>query len=571
MISSKRQHRYVLYRLIGISFVSLGLPLAGCSENTATQFRADENAAFVDDGQALTSAEEADQALRVLGYPLAQDPQQRFALLDDSAGQMAPEADSIAFLSREDLATQGQLRSMQRVLRFAHITDLQLVDDDAPFPMRQGLLDEVYAATISSGGQRPQEEYADEIMQSLVQMVNAHHRLDAIEFAVHTGDNIDNGLENELMRYLDLLRGTHTLEGPVSGLSCTADGQSADVDDLFNDVLLQCTSLPQLVADYQAVHGGGFDPEIPQYVATGNHDLLVQGNVPIEPGFNILAETLGRHFLHIDEFVKLHFADGQPCNSSDPIAHGFAYVEQERRCDGDVENDSYYRFDRGGIRHIVLDTVNDDFFQTNEQLSGILPTESNIGHDLISGLSEGALDIPQWEWLQQEMDAAEREGLLVILYSHHTMNSFYNEYLDPLCGPPGCANDVLDALGFVGRERVRAQLDRYSNLLAWVGGHTHQHRVTAIDSEHSDGFWNIETAGLLDMPQESRLIEVWVDSEARKGFIALDPIGHIFEIARQVAESDPQHDAIAARGALEDRRVLLWFDLPQGLRIPQAD
>ncbi len=498
----------------------------------------------------FTTPEQAEAAIEAQGYPLPRAAVNRFA----------------GFESLDELAQPGKFAGMNRALRFLHVTDLQLVDDDAPFPMRQGLLDEVYAATISSGGERPQEEFADEIMQSLIEVANAHHRLDALDFVMHTGDNFDNALENEAMRYLDLLNGTSTTTGPISGLACQPDGQSASTEDFANDQVNACTSLPVALAGKLL----GFDPSIPQYVSTGNHDLLIQGNVAVLPSFKEMALAFGRHFLHIDEFVNLHFANQDRCaggSDADHNGHGFGRVDEARRCDDDVENDSYYAFEGGGIRHIVLDTVNDDYFQTNENL-GFMPNEGATGHDTVTGLSEGALDIAQWEWLQDEIEAADSAGQLVILYSHHTVNSFYNEYFDPLCGPPGCLSDVLAAMGFVGRDQVRARLDTYPNLLAWVGGHTHQHRVTAVPSETTDGFWNIESAGLLDMPQESRIVEIWADPSARKGFLALDPIGHLYEAGRELAASDEQHDAVAAAGEARDRRALLWFDIPPGYAVP---
>ncbi|MQX53626.1 metallophosphoesterase [Alcanivorax sediminis] len=468
------------------------------------------------------------------------------------------------FVERTELAQAGVLERVKRNLRYMHITDMQLVDDDAPFPMRVGLLDEVFAATISTGGERPQEEYADEIMASLVQVVNLEHQDDPFAFAIHTGDNIDNGLENEAMRYLDLIDGHHTTVGPISGLSCQPDGQSQSTEDFFNDQTFNCTSLPETVVDSVT----GFSADLPSFISIGNHDLLVQGNVAIEPSFQELALLYGRHFLHEDELIRMHFADLTPCNggsADDDYGHGFGFVDEVRRCDADVENDGYYAFLSGGILHIVLNTVNDDIFQTNEY-TAFLPDESVTGHDLVTGLSEGALDLTQWAWLKSMIEA--HSDKLVILYSHHTINSFYSSQFDALCGPPGCVNDVLSAAGFVGRDEVRAQLDQYPNLLAWIGGHTHQHRITPFLSDSTDGFWNIETAGLLDLPQENRTIEIWIDEQARKGVIAVDPITHNFELAREIAMTDSQHNAEVAAGEPGDRSALLWFDIEEGITLP---
>lgn len=478
------------------------------------------------------------------GYPLPADPVERFA----------------DFQVRAEITPAGELEGARRVMRFAHVTDLQLVDDDAPYPMRQGLLDDVFAPAVSGGAERPQEEYSDEILWSLVDVLNAHHLTDRIDFAIHTGDNIDNALENELMRYLDILEGTHTTTGPVSGLACEPDGQSESVDDLQNDVVTACTSLPEHLVPYLR----GLAPDMPWYSLFGNHDGLIQGNVNVAPGFQETAAQFGRYFIRAPEYVSMHFAGGEACGGGTPeddFGHGYAFAGA-RLCNESPDDDAYYSFEQRGVKMIALDTVNDEVYRSHNE-GGLLPGEETTGFDAASGLSEGAIDVAQFGWLQSELSVSGSR--VVFLFAHHTINAFYNDRFDPLCGPPGCFNDVLGEGGFVTRDVVQEELGKHPNLVAFIGGHTHQHRVTAqTPNGTSPGYWNIETSGLLDLPQESRIVEMWVTADGTKGFLALDPIGHLFAPAQELAATDDQHDAQEATGTSGDRRVLLWFDVPAG-------
>lgn len=488
---------------------------------------------------------QAQQAVAREGYPAPVDPESRFA----------------DYEVREDLAAAGDLAGAQRVMRFAHVTDMQLVDDDAPYPMRQALLDDQFGMTpVGGGAERPQEEYGDEILHSMVDILNAHHVFDPLDFAIHTGDNIDNALENELMRYIDLVQGTHTTTGPISGFECAPDGQSESVDDDSNDVEDQCTSLPEHLVP--AVRG--LAPDMPWYSLNGNHDTLIQGNVNVEPGFQETAAEFGRQFLYAQDYVAMHFADLDPCSGgseADDFGHGYGHAG-DRLCDDDQDNDAYYAFDHRGVRMIALDTVNDEVYETNQNTGGVPFSEGTGEQDFASGLSDGAVDAAQFQWLSDELD--EASDRLTLVFAHHTINAFYNQRFDDFCAGPGCFNDLLYTAGFIGRQDMQELMTSHPQVAAWVGGHTHEHRVTpqTLEGAPSPGYWNIETSGLLDLPQESRIVEVWVTADGGKGFFALDPIGHTFELARELAATDPHHDAEAAEGTPLDQRVLLWFDVP---------
>lgn len=477
-------------------------------------------------------------------------------------GQYQPvAAPGVGHVERTDLTEAGSLEGAQRVLRFVQVSDAHILDDDAPYPLRQEPLDPFITA-FSTSAQRPQDEYTDEVLDSIVRGINQQHADDAFQFVLNTGDNIDNDLENELMRFLDLWDGTSTTTGPLSGLQCVPDGQSTGLDDTTHDVTDQCTSLPaSLLANRTALA-----PGLPWYSAFGNHDTLIQGNVNPNPVFDAIAGSFGRKLLLQPDYVALHFRDGPPCSGgteADDFGHGYG-LAGERLCDANPDNDGYYAFDVNGVRFVVLDTINDDFATANGFAQQFLNTESLVGADIIGGYAEGAVDPAQLAWLRNEV-ATNGDKLLVVV-SHHTVNSMFTNLADGSCAPGlGCLKDVLDAAGYGTGEGLTAELSQSPNVVAWMGGHTHQHRIEPKGAD-AHGFWNIESSSLIDWPQEARVVELWVTADGAKGAWVLTSFGHDFQPSKDLELTDPQRVPGAA-GDPDDQDVILWFDVPAGVQL----
>ncbi len=488
-------------------------------------------------------------------------------LLGASAQFQPPSQDWSGYEAREDIAAAGELAGALRVMRFVQVSDAHILDDDAPAPMRVDALDEVFFGTgVSDGARRPQEEYTDESLDAVIRAINAIHSIDALDFVLNTGDNIDNNLENELMRFLDNWEGTLTTVGPVSSFVCRPDGQSADEQDDADDVSDACTHLPESVANNNTPLAAG----LPWFSAFGNHDGLIQGNVPIEPGFQDAAEQFGRRFLMQSEFVGMHFAAGGSCVAGKPagqldddFGHGYGFAG-DRLCDDDPDNDGYYSFSSRGVRFVVLDTVNDSFVTGNENYAGGFNPETTLGNDLVGGYAEGSVDAAQYEWLLSELDRSRDE--LVVLMSHHTVNSMFSKHVEGNCGGPNgeCLHDLLTAAGYKTGPEISAALSAYPNVIAWLGGHLHinQVEVKSVPGAPSAGFWNIDTSSIIDMPQEARIVELWVTADGGKGFLTLLPFTHDFAKSRELAMTDAQFDIEKATGFAKDRQVLLWFDIP---------
>lgn len=475
-----------------------------------------------------------------------------------AGGQQPSSPAGAALTERTDLAAAGDLAGAQRVLRFVQVSDAHILDDDAPYPLRQEPLDPFITA-FSTSAQRPQDEYTDEVLESTVRAINDLHAQDPFHFVINTGDNIDNDLENELMRFIDLWDGTSTTTGPVSGLPCAPDGASTSVEDTQHDVTDQCTSLPEaLLANRTALALG-----LPWYSAFGNHDTLIQGNVNIYPSFQEIAASSGRYLLTQQEYVGMH-AEGDACRNArldNDFAHGYGFAA-ERLCDEDLDNDGYYAFRRNGVLVVVLDTLNDDFVTGNALLNGAFNPQSIAGSDVIGGYAEGAIDPVQLAWLRDQIAANPRE--LVVLFSHHTINSMFTNLGDGPCAPGlGCLADLLQAAGYGTGGQLSQELAEQANVAAWFGGHTHRHRIQAKDGA-AGGFWNVESSSLIDHPQQARVVELWVTADGQKGFWALRSFGHDFQPSKDLEATDPQRD-VAAAGEAIDQDVRLWFDVPPGV------
>jgi hypothetical protein len=247
-----------------------------------------------------------------------------------------------------------------------------------------------------------------------------------------------------------------------------------------------------------------------------------------------------------------------------------------------VNHDGYYSFSpRQGLRFIVLDSITDE-----------------CGPE---ACSEGSIDSEQYDWMGQQIDAAAGEGEYVLVFAHHTLRStrspntdptevtHYGELLDRRSTPP-------QPVASNTNPTVEELLCNSPNVLAYVAGHEHQnyvlHHSCADDAPPTPGagdFWEVSTAAHIDWPQQSRMIELFhqTDGEMALALTVLDHDGpanpggppptpsqgdagdqvlRLASIGRELAFNDyqlgPKSGAGDARGGDGDRNVIIDLDRP---------
>ncbi|MEA2195265.1 MAG: hypothetical protein QOG42_1699, partial [Solirubrobacteraceae bacterium] len=380
---------------------------------------------------------------------------------------------------RDDLGAAPHARRLARrrsLLYFAQLTDFQLADEESP--ARVEALD--IGNTAFTSAWRPQEALEPFTVDEVIRQVN---RFDAspirnrtrrrarMALTITTGDSADNQQINEVTWVVRLLEGGRLdpnsgVEGGVCGALAGPAGEAArytgvqDDDDVLESgrfydpdrpsgAFAAWPSYPGLMDRAQlAFEAAGL--KRPSYVAFGNHDGTVQGNLhalglldtlakgcvkPLSiaglaglgapttsPGQSIVVPPdPDRGFADRPTYKALH-ATGRQAD-----AHGFAFVDRAELAASHGQA-SYYAFTpKPGLRMIAINTVAEG--------------------DVIN--SNGNLDDPQFRWLRREIEAAEGRDELIILFGHHPIRSLTNGAPDEDAGDcalravtgPGCDLD----------------------------------------------------------------------------------------------------------------------------------
>jgi 3',5'-cyclic AMP phosphodiesterase CpdA len=445
----------------------------------------------------------------------------RATLTDPDGDGFLQPGPAAPLIARHDLAPGGKPGKV--LARFGQLTDTHVRDEESP--ARVPFLDRVGAPFTSTF--RPQEAESAQVLDAAVRALDREHP----QAVAVTGDIVDNAQADELELAIGVLRGGRV--NPDSGAPGYDGVQAASDPDPYyyrpdNDAprhpgLLGAAQRPFRATGLRA----------PWYPAVGNHDVLLQGEVPATPRLAEIA-TGGEMVTGLDPRLQpptdeesapaaverlLSGSDGLPGRTlrvpADPARRPLGAAAVVRRLarashTATVGDRLQYTFDIGAhVRGIVLDTVRRD------------------------GTSRGEVGAPQLAWLEQRLAAAGDR--FVVVFTHNPLES----------------SDGGDA--------ALAALAGSRRVVAVISGNRHRNTIRPY---RAGGFWLIGTSSLADFPQQARMFKL---SEVAGGGLVLDTwmVDHdgrgVAGPARELAFLDaqggrPQHFA----GTATDRNARLY-------------
>jgi 3',5'-cyclic AMP phosphodiesterase CpdA len=433
--------------------------------------------------------------------------------------------DGDGFLERggpgEPLRDRGTAARPGRTLAvFGQLTDTHVRDEESP--ARVPFLDRLGVPLNSTF--RPQEAFSAQVLDAAVRAL-ARERPEAV---MVTGDIVDSAQENELETAIGVLEGG--VVRPDSGGRGYDGVQAAGNPDPFyfrpdNDAPRHPGALAAAQREFRAAGLG-----VPWYPAIGNHDVLVQGEVPatdrieglatgsrlvtgLDPGFQPsldeedAASTVDSLLTYAEAYGRSEPVPADAARRHPPADEVVARLAGAAGIRPATSSRLDYAFDLGpDVRGIVLDTVDR------------------------AGGSRGTVSGAQVAWLRREVERAGDRW--VVVFAHNPLESA------------------------VGGEAALAVLEAAPRVVAVVAGNRHRNTI-----EPRGHLWLVGTSSLADFPQQGRMFRL---REAGEG-VALETwmVDHdgrgLAGIARELAYLDAQGGRPQSfAGRPEDRNARLF-------------
>ena len=408
----------------------------------------------------------------------------------------------------------------RRLVRFVHLADVHVVDDESP--LRFGSFDLPQPTTAAL---RPQDPDSCRMVHAAVRTVNALHRQDPLAFTLLGGDSIDNMQGNELDWFLAVMDGgivkcdSGNSDDPVAG------GGNDGKDSFFSEGLA-----------------------MPWRWVTGNHDVLVQGFMTLTP--ELQAQAIGSEA----PGGTRNYARGGALQDGDFVVADARRALIERtallrkvNASGDghgiaeaqlASGKAFYSFDvpDTSLRFVILDTGSESGGD-----GGMLHRADVQAH------------------VTPILDAAKSAGKFVVLAAHHVADSLTQSGGE---GAPTQADAMLPA-------EWKSYLDAYPNVVFSMNAHYHRYQVDAVTLPSGRQYWEVLTSALADFPHGFRVVEIW---DQDNGYLMLRAT--CVDLATDGDSVAAQGRALGTidltsgfnpddgRGKLEDRNVELYIAKP---------
>jgi 3',5'-cyclic AMP phosphodiesterase CpdA len=445
------------------------------------------------------------------------------------------------FVPRNDLGAGDTVAEDPSSLGyFWHVTDVHISDEESPARLILG--DDVVTTAY-----RYQEAWSTQLFEATIRTGNALSRTVPFDFVLITGDLVENIHRNELDWFLTIMAG-----GEV-------DPDSGDDEDPLPDSDLDPHS--PFIAE-------GLDPSLPWYVTVGNHDEMIMGFSNDNLGGTIANPAGGMASLLSVAIEPTCLAE--PWHETAPLEPDRCYMPPKSYfSDRNLVRDPNRKFVRGsdflepffstetrpdGHGFTKANIDNETSYYT---VNGVLPGVPSvlIALDTIAHILDGGhIDDAQLAWLEAELDKAEAAGQLVIIASHHPSRSIERNH-----------------------DEFIAALKSHPNVILHLAGHTHTNRIVPRPASNgmpaSRGYWEVETASVIDWPQQTRIVEI-VDNRDGTGDIYCTMLDF------QVPEDLPSvaggrfyslydvqdgNGETGTSGEAEDRNVILRFAWPDDI------